>query len=340
MGRRILAVILIVLALSIAVLTPVMAFTPMGANVLNRFAAATPTPSPTPIPPTPTPTPVPKPILTVVGNPPTLHVGAAYLLDTDTGHTLDDFNGEVELPMASTTKIMTAVIAIQTGDLNQLITIKQDAINEVNNNLGSSANLRVNDQIKLQHLLYALLLPSGDDAAIAIADGISGNMETFVNVMNIYAYRLHLFQTHFINPDGLTYFSAQNKPLPGHYTTAYDLLRLTQYAMSLPLFAEIVKTTQYTLAPGAHNHGYTWTTLNALLTREALDDPGINAYPGATGIKTGWTPEAGGCLVFSATRNGHHLIGVVLHSADQRQRFLDAITLLNWGFGLPLRVPG
>jgi D-alanyl-D-alanine carboxypeptidase (penicillin-binding protein 5/6) len=337
MTRRMLAVFLIVLALSIAILTPVLAFTPMGAGLLSKFAAATPTPSPTRIPPTPTP--VPKPVLTVVGTPPALHVGAAYLLDTDTGHTLDDFHGEVELPMASTTKIMTAVIAMQTGDLNQVITIKQDAINEVINNNGSSASLKVNDQIKLQDLLYALLLPSGDDAAIAIADGISGTTDNFVNVMNIYAYRLHLFQTHFTNPDGLTYYSAPNTPMPGLYTTAYDMIRLAQYAMSVPLFAEIVKAHQYTLAPAANHHGYTWTTTNALLTSAALEDPGVSAYPGTTGIKTGWTVEAGGCLVFSAIRGGHHLMGVVLHSADKRQRFLDAITLLNWGFGLPLRVP-
>ncbi|HEY6408390.1 MAG TPA: D-alanyl-D-alanine carboxypeptidase, partial [Ktedonobacteraceae bacterium] len=201
MGRRILAIVLLVVAISIAVMTPVLAFTPVGNNLLSRFAAPTPTtmPSPTPLPPTPTPTP-PKPVLTVVGLPPRLNVGAAYLFDTDTGHTLDDFRGETPRPMASTTKIMTAVIAIQAGNLDQAITIQQDALNEVNNNNGSSANLRVGDKIRLRDLLYALLLPSGDDAAIAIADGISGNTGSFVNVMNIFAYQLKLFQTHYINP--------------------------------------------------------------------------------------------------------------------------------------------
>ena len=342
MGRRILAIILLVVAISIAIMTPVLAFTPMGNSLLSRLAGATPTPtatpSPTPLPPTPTPTP-PKPVLTVVGLPPGLNVGAAYLLDNDTGHTLDDLHGETPLPMASTTKIMTAVIAIQSGNLDQVITIGQDALNEVNNNNGSTAFLKVGDQITLRNLLYALLLPSGDDAAIAIADGISGNSQTFVKVMNIFAYRLKLFQTHYINPDGLTYYSASNRPLPENYTTAYDLVRLAQYAMKLPLFASIVKTTAYTLAPGAHHHGYTWPTTNSLLAH-ASDAPTVKVYPGATGIKTGFTVEAGGCLVFSATRNGHQLIGVVLGSANVTQRFLDAITLLNWGFSLPLRVPG
>ena len=338
MGRRILGIVLLVVAISIVVMTPVLAFTPVGGNLLSRLAGATPTatPSPTPLPPTPTPIP-PKPILTAVGTPPALQVGAAYLLDSDTGHTLDDFHGEVPLPMASTTKIMTAVIAIQAGNLDQVITIQQDALNEVNNNNGSNANLQVGDQITLKDLLYALLLPSGDDAAIAIADGVSGNMQSFVTVMNIFAYRLHLFQTHYINPDGLTYYGAANTPLSENYTTAYDLLRLTQYAMKLPLFAEIVKTTEYRLARGVHHHGYTWKTTNSLLAY-ASDAPTVKVYPGATGIKTGYTVEAGGCLVFSATRKGHDLIGVVLGSANKTSRFLDAITLLNWGFGLPLRV--
>ncbi|OLB54649.1 MAG: hypothetical protein AUI01_09370 [Ktedonobacter sp. 13_2_20CM_2_56_8] len=218
-----------------------------------------------------------------------------------------------------------------------MITIQQDALNEVNNNNGSNANLQVGDQITLKDLLYALLLPSGDDAAIAIADGVSGNMQSFVTVMNIFAYRLHLFQTHYINPDGLTYYGAANTPLSENYTTAYDLLRLTQYAMKLPLFAEIVKTTEYRLARDVHHHGYTWKTTNSLLAY-ASDAPTVKVYPGATGIKTGYTVEAGGCLVFSATRNGHDLMGVVLGSANKTSRFLDAITLLNWGFGLPVRV--
>ena len=334
MGRRILAIILLVLAVSIAVITPVLAFTPVGAHLLNGFANATPTPTPwpTPVPFTPTPTPPPKPILTVEGTPPTLHAKAAYLLDADTGHTLDDFHGEVPLSMASTTKIMTAVIAIQMGNLDQMITVKQDAHDEWVNNNGSNAQLHVGDKIKLKDLLYALLLPSGDDAAIVIADGISGNSDNFVNVMNIFAYRLHLFQTHYINPDGLTYKTGQN------YTTTYDLIRLAQYAMSLPLFAQIVKTPQYTLPATGTHHPYIWNTTNALLAHSDIT-PTVKPYPGTTGIKTGYTAEAGGCLVFSATRNGHHLIGIVLGSVDETSRFADAATLLNWGFGLPLKVP-
>ncbi len=99
--------------------------------------------------------------------------------------------------------------------------------------------------------------------------------------------------------------------------------------MSIPLFAQIVSTKQYKVPATAPHHAYTWTSINELLT----------GYPGATGIKTGYTLEAGGCLVFSATRNGHHLIGVVMHSIDEPHRFSDAKVLLNWGFGLPVKVP-
>src|SRR2546430_16376472 len=162
MGRRILGIVLLVVAISIVVMTPVLAFTPVGGNLLSRLAGATPTatPSPTPLPPTPTPTP-PRPILTVVGTPPALQVGAAYLLDSDSGHTLDDFHGEVPLPMASTTKIMTAAIAIQAGNLEKGITLSQDALNEGNNNNGSKPNFQVWDQITVQNLAYALRFASG-----------------------------------------------------------------------------------------------------------------------------------------------------------------------------------
>src|SRR5436309_5410513 len=164
MGRRILGIVLLVVAISIVVMTPVLAFTPVGGNLLSRLAGATPTatPSPTPLPPTPTPTP-PRPILTVVGTPPALQVGAAYLLDSDTGHTLDDFHGEVPLQMASTTKIMTAVIAIEAGNLDQVITIQQDAPKDGHNHNGSRARLQGGGQITATALPFACLLPYGDE---------------------------------------------------------------------------------------------------------------------------------------------------------------------------------
>lgn len=328
MRRRILFIFLVLAAISILILTPIVAFTPWGANPLGGVAQVSSTASPSPIH-TPTPTPIPTPVLTVESKPPAVTAQTVFLLDDDTGNILDDLNGEKPMPMASTTKIMTALIAIQTADLNMVVTISQEAYNESALHDGTSAGLVVGDKITLKDLLYGLMLPSGDDAAIAIADAVGGSTRNFVNMMNLFARRLQLYQTHFLNPDGLTAYQTNGKVNPDHYTTARDLVRLADYAMKIPLFAEIVKTQQYTLAPTARHQGYTWENTNDLL----------RTYTGATGVKTGWTPEAGGCLVFSATRAGHHLIGAILDSIDKPRRFSDAKALLDWAFGLPLRPP-
>lgn len=333
MGRRISAILLILLALGLIILAPIIAFTSVGTSLLVSTgisappATPTPTPSPTPIPVTPTPIPTPQPILTVQGTPPALSATSSYLLDTDTGHVLETVNSQAPVPMASTTKIMTALIAIQAGNLDQTITVGQDAIDRVGYHAdgstdGSSANLRVGESMKLKDMLYALMLPSGDDAATAIADALGGTNARFVQRMNFFAYHLHLFETHYVNPDGLTDPSQDDQ----HYTSAADLARLAAYAMKIPLFAQIVQTPTYTV------NGHTWNTTNYLLTSQDL-------YTGATGIKTGTTNAAGYCLVFSASRNGHHLLGVVLHSATEAQRFTDARALLDWGFSLPLLPP-
>jgi D-alanyl-D-alanine carboxypeptidase (penicillin-binding protein 5/6) len=318
MRRSIIATILLVLAIEIVIIIPLLAFTPTGKRVLLDVF--------------PSPTPSPTPILTVRGTPPPVSAEAAYLLDADTGHTLADINGQARLPMASTTKIMTAIIAIQKANLNQVVTVKQDAINEVKNNFGSSAQLVVGDKIPLKDLLYGLLLPSGDDAAIAIADSVGGTSANFVNMMNIYAQRLHLTQTHFINPDGLTYYKTQpGKPTQAsfNYSTASDLAHLAHYALNNPIFAQVVRLQQFILPATSEHHAYDWVTTNDLLA----------TYMGTTGVKTGYTVEAGYVLVFSATDNNHHLVGVVMHEKNDNQRVADATALLNWGFSLPLLPP-
>ena len=327
MVRRIVGIAMIVLAFIIVIATALVAFPSLatGAEVSAGIISPTPTPFATPAQFVAQPTIPPTPVLIPQGTLPTVTASSAYLLDADTGNVLGNINGEQPVPMASTTKIMTALIAIQTADLNMLITVHQDAINEVINNGGSSALLVRGDQIRLQDLLYGLMLPSGDDAAVAIADAVGGTEQAFVQRMNLFAYHLHLFQTHYSNPDGL--------PIANHYTTAADLARLTRYAMTIPLFDQIVSTPKYKLSPTNLNHGYTWTTTNPLLPGQT------DAYMGATGVKTGTTPEAGFCLVFAATRNNHHLIGVVLHSSSETTRGTDAIALLNWGFNLPTQPP-
>jgi D-alanyl-D-alanine carboxypeptidase (penicillin-binding protein 5/6) len=315
--RVVFGTVLMVILLEFVLITAFAFFTPTGNRVLSAFS--------------PTPTPTPMPVLTARGTPPVIAASAAYLLDADYDHTLMDMHGDQRLPMASTTKIMTAVLVLDKGNLNQLVTIQSDALNEVHENNGSTANLNVGDQIRMEDLLYALLLPSGDDAAIAIADAMSGSVPAFVQQMNSYAHQLKLNNTHFVNPDGLTYVLSNGQPDPNHYTTASDLAHLTHYAMQNPLFAQIVELQEYRLPATSTHQAYDWVTTNNLL----------RDYAGAIGIKTGYTVEAGYCLVFAAYSNGHHLIGVLLHDGDTGadQRFADAATLLDWGFQLPLLPP-
>ncbi|HEY4032940.1 MAG TPA: serine hydrolase [Ktedonobacteraceae bacterium] len=321
MKPRILLFLSLFLVLILAIFS-LFRLTPLGTqSIAISHSRSSLTSSSISTPTVPQPTPTPQPVLTVQGPAPTIAANAAYLFDADTGHILIDINGEKPLSMASTTKIMTALIAIQTADLDQLVAIKQDAYDRVHTDGGSGANLIVGDQLSLKDLLYGLLLPSGDDAAIAIADALGGT-QAFVERMNLFAYRLHLFQTHYTTPDGLT--NDEN-----HYSTAYDLAQLAQYAMRIPIFAQIVQTPEYTLAATAQHHSYDWVTTNTLLT----------TYPGTIGAKTGHTNAAGWCMVFAAKRAGHELIGAILDSPSESQRDQDATTLLNWGFSLPLLPP-
>lgn len=328
--RRILALFMMFFAIIIIIGTSIWFLTPLGANALALGQPDLNGPALTPLAFKPLPVSKPVAVLTVKGSPDDIGSQEALLMDADTGNILYASNAELPVPMASTTKIMTALLAIQSGKLGQQVTIGQDAPNEVIENDGSSAQLVVGDKITLQDLLYGLMLPSGDDAAVAIADAVAGSVDNFVTIMNVEAQKLGLFQTHYVNADGLPPTDDAGNPINGiHYTTAYDLVRLARYAMQLPLFAKIVQTKTYSLAPGATHHGYQWVTTNELL----------GVYGGMLGIKTGTTPEAGACLVFAARRNNHTLIGVVLHALTDDSRFQDTKTLLDWGFGLPLQIP-
>jgi D-alanyl-D-alanine carboxypeptidase (penicillin-binding protein 5/6) len=332
--RRLLALLLVALAIALLIGAPVWLLTPLGANVLNLAQEDPPLPVLTF---TPSPRPTPQALLTATGAPAPLTASEAILMEADSGHILYEKHADMPVPMASTTKIMTALIALRAGRPDQVITVGQDAVDQ--DGIGSSAGLFVGEHISLKALLYGLLLPSGDDAAVAIADGLAGSQDAFVSIMNIEAQRLHLFQTHFYNPSGLD-TDQQLNPIPParHYTTAYDLVRLARYALSIPLFAQIVSTRTY-MPPANTSHGIPlpWKNTNTLLA----------AFPGAVGIKTGWTAAAGGCLVFAARRHGHTLIGVVLHSLgasntqilDEQARAADSAALLTWGFSLPVQAP-
>jgi D-alanyl-D-alanine carboxypeptidase (penicillin-binding protein 5/6) len=270
----------------------------------------------TPLP-TPTPTPLPSPTPTPRGAPPTIQASAIYMVDASNNHVLYTMNATQSFPMASTAKVMTAIIALENINLNTKVTIHQDAVDHAAAMNGSSALLRAGDIIKLHDLLYALLLPSGADAAVAIADTMSGSVPAFVTLMNTYAARLGLTQTQFVDPDGLTIDGPVSK------TSAVDLTKLGEYAMNNSTFASIVQQQEYDLPATLYHHSYPWMNTDGLLA----------TYTGMMGIKTGHSSIAGYCLVFEATQNGHYIIGTILGSPDGTQRDTDVSTLLNWGFG-------
>jgi D-alanyl-D-alanine carboxypeptidase len=278
-----------------------------GLQYLGRLIVpdATPTQAPTAIPtPTPTPSPTPAPFITGT---------AAYVIDADTGRVLYTLNSTLQLPIASTTKIMTAIVTIENANLYQGVIVQQSDLDQVPPG-ASTAGLVAGDYFRLRTLLYGLLLPSGTDASLVIARTVAGSTANFVAMMNAKAHLLHLTHTHFSSPHG--YSSVD------HYSSAADMVTLANYAMSNALFADIVAQHSYDVRPSLYTHAYSWENTNALLT----------TYQGADGVKTGWTDAAGVCLVFSARRHGHHLIGVELQAPSYDDVFADAAKLLDLGF--------
>lgn len=271
--------------------------------------------SPTP---TATPTPPPPPSNLALPAAPPLQATSAILVDPQRQTVLYARNADHQQPMASTTKIMAAYVALTFGSLDQRITIGADAAAMING-INSVAGVVRGETLTLRELLYCLMLPSGDDAAVAIADGIAGSQAKFVALMNFEARLLGLTHTHYTNPDGL------DDPNQHHYTTARDLAVLTARVMALKDFRDIVATPHITLPATTTHHQYDLTNTNKLLN--------VYSYPGVVGIKTGSTPAAGECLVFMAHRASGDLLGVVLGDPYDDARYTDARALLTWGFG-------
>ncbi|MBU0494508.1 MAG: D-alanyl-D-alanine carboxypeptidase [Chloroflexi bacterium] len=239
---------------------------------------------------------------------PVLTAGASLLADAATGQVLYAHNADTPRPPASLTKVMTALLALDEGQGALTETVRIPAGIQTP---GTSAGLAPGEALTLEDLLYGLLLPSGNDAARAVALHIGGTEEAFVAQMNARAASLQMTGTHFANPHGLDD--------PTHLSTATDLLILTRAALRYPTFAHIVATPTYAVA------GHEWENRNQLLTQ----------YPGADGVKTGTTDAAGECLIASASRDGHRLIAIVLGSTD---RYADAQALLDYGFAEYTRV--
>ncbi|GAA2443198.1 serine hydrolase [Actinomadura vinacea] len=241
---------------------------------------------------------------------------SAYLTDGRTGRTLWARRPHDRRAIGSITKVMTAVVVLRSGSLDRTITIRPRHLAYAARRNGSTARLRAGDRLTTRELLNALLLPSGCDAAAALADTYGPGPSRFVRKMNATARALGLTRTRYDDPAGLP-------PTPGH-STARDQVKLGRYAMRFSAFRQVVRRKQHML-PADHRHQrYVWHSTNQLL----------GTYPGMIGIKSGYTSAAGYSLLFAARRKGRTLFGIVLDSSrTQRQaRFSDAARVLDWGF--------
>jgi len=228
---------------------------------------------------------------------------------------------DTERPIGSITKVMTALVVIEAGNLGQEIRIPKSVLAYVAKYQAESAGLHPGDVLTAQDLLEAMLLPSGCDAAYVLAMTYGPGMPAFLAKMNAMALQLGMADTRFTSPDGLPYPTEYST-----YSTPANLLILGAEAMKLPLFRQIVDQSFFHLPKTKAHHSYWWDNTNDL----------ISNYQGADGIKTGYTNAAEHCLLFEAVRHGTTLIGVVLGSPPTNPWTADqaAASLLNWAFGL------
>lgn len=237
-----------------------------------------------------------------------LNSRAAIVYERNSQMVLYEKNVDTTRPMASTTKIMTAIVVIQNADLKQVATISRKAANTG----GSVVGFNTGDKITVNDLLYGLMLKSGNDAAVALAETVGGSVEGFADMMNKKAEELGLMHTHFVTPHGLD--------SDEHYTTAKELALLTDYALKIPKFKEIVNTHSYTL------------TINGN-SRQANNTNELLGYlNGVYGVKTGFTNKAGRCLVTSTKRGNMDIVCVVLGADTKKIRTQDSIKLIEYSF--------
>lgn len=244
---------------------------------------------------------------------------AADLLNSGTGRRLWSRRLTHRRPIASITKVMTALVVLSAPRLERKLRVPAAAVSYAREHDAGSAGLHAGDVLTARQLLEAMLLPSGADAAYTLAHAYGPGWHAFVRKMNTTGRRLGMTNFHFANFDGLPYPTEHST-----YATPRDLLLLAAAAMKSAVFRGIVHQRVHNLAPTSQHHGYSWHTTNLLLRR----------YSGALGIKTGYTSGAGYCLLFAARRHGVTLTGVVLDSTTTHPgtRFTAATRLLNWGF--------
>lgn len=246
--------------------------------------------------------------------PPQLSAEGAALIDVQSGRILYSKNGQKKMRIASLTKTMTAIVAIESGKLDDVVTVPPEAVGVE----GSSIYLKKNEKLTLEELLYGLMLRSGNDAAVAIATHVGGSVPGFVHMMNEKAALIGMTNTNFTNPHGLDDSNM-------HYSTAEDMAKLSAYALHNTTFKKIVATKVKDISW----EGEEWN--RRLLNKNKM----LHLYQGADGVKTGYTKLAKRCLAASATRDGRQLATITLNASDD---WNDSAKMLDWGFqNFPLK---
>ena len=250
-----------------------------------------------------------------------IRIKAGALADAATGQILWSKGLDTERPIGSIVKVMTALVVIRAGNLNQVITVPKSVIGYLKKqDQPSAAGLIPRDKLTARELLEAMLLPSGCDAAYTLAMAYGPGLDAFIAKMNAEARQLGLTDTNFSNFDGLPWPTEHST-----WSTPANLITLGRHAMRYGVFKNIVGQASYSLPGGNGHHAYKWQNT----------DPLIGKYAGATGIKTGDTKAAGNCLLFEATRDGLTLIGVTLGTPGTEISDTGPVAtkVLNWGFG-------
>lgn len=232
---------------------------------------------------------------------------SVILMDLESGRVLYEQNSRQELPPASVTKIMTALLVIENGNLEKEVTISEHAADTPE----STVYLEPGEKLTRKDLLYACMLPSANDACVALAESVAGSEESFIQLMNARAQQLGMGNTHYCNPHGL---DAEQ-----HYTTAYDLAILSRYSLQNSIFAELVNTQKQIIPWEGRDEDRILLNQNRLLYR----------YEGACGVKTGFTRQAGNCVVGAAKRGKMGLIAISLNSPAVYE---DLMNMLDYGF--------
>lgn len=254
---------------------------------------------------------------------------AAILMDASTGKILYEKNSHEKRFPASTTKIMTAILTVENCDLTEIATVSHNAVYSIPYGY-SHANLVEGEELTIEQLLNVLLIPSANDAAVVLAEHIAGSVENFANMMNERAKELGCTDTHFVNPNGIHD--------DNHYTTAYDLALMGQYAMKNETIRNIVKKTQCSL-PKTNKYNEEnriFNTTNDLLREDYSNSRDNYYYEYATGVKTGYTTEAGSCIIASAEKDNFEVVAVVLGAETTEDgysiRYPDCKTLFEYAF--------